>query len=122
MVHANSLSAQPWLAEDNKALAGRNHFLHVMQVKRSASERPVKCVGVRFLQRALKIFFQTAETPQRSLYPLSAETNRNIAFFARKLRKFRPVFMASRKMRKQTFHRFNAEPPQREKLRARDPI
>ena len=100
MVHANSRSAQPRLTKDYHALTGGDHLLHVMQIEPSAHKRLAQSVWVRFLQRGFENFLPTAEAPQRRLDHLPAKTNRNITLFARKLRKFRPVFMAPREMRK----------------------
>ena len=111
VLHANSVSAQPRLTKDHHTLAGGDHFLYVMQIEPSAHERLAQSVWVRFLQRGLENFLPTAEATQRRLDHLPAKTDRNITLFARKPRKFRSVFMAPRKVRKQIFHRFDAQPP-----------
>src|SRR5438445_390803 len=78
--------AQARLAKDNNALAGRDHFLYVMQVEPSAHERLAQSICLRLLQRGFKNFFPSAKTAQRSLNHLAAKTDRNIAFLARKTR------------------------------------
>src|SRR5207244_3512489 len=122
MIHANSLSAQPRLAENHHALTGGDHFLHVMKIEPPAHQRLAQGVWVRLLQRGFENFLPAAETPHRRLDHLPTKTNRNIALLAWKLGKLSSIFMAPWKMRKQTFHRLDAQPPQRQKLWARDPI
>src|SRR5882724_622277 len=65
MIHANSVSPEPRLAEDDELLSSGDHFLDVVQIKPSADERLTECVRVRFLQCRLKNLFPTAETPER---------------------------------------------------------
>jgi hypothetical protein len=49
MIHANSLSAQTRPAENNDALPGGDHFLHVMQVEPAAHERLTQRIRLGFL-------------------------------------------------------------------------
>jgi len=102
-------------------LTGDDHFLHEVQVEPSTHQRFAQSVWVQFLQRGLENFLPPAETTQRRLDHLSAEADRNIALFPRKVREFRPIFVAPREMRKQLFHRVYAQPSQCEKFRAQNP-
>src|ERR1700756_3524023 len=100
MIHADSLSPQTGFSEDDDALAGRDHFLHVMQVEPPAHQRLAQSICLRFLERGFKDFFPSAKTAQRSLCHLATKAHRNIAFFVRKTRELSPIFVASRKMSK----------------------
>src|SRR5919109_564206 len=121
MIHANPFSAQARFSEHDDALAGSDHFLHVMKVEPSAHQRFAQCIGLRFFQRRFKDFFPSAKTSQRRLYNLAAKTNRNIAFFARKTRELGAIFVAPWKMREQILPCLAAETPQGEQTRAGDP-
>src|SRR5439155_4401611 len=103
-------------------LTGCDHFLHVMQIEPAADERLAERVRIRLLQCRFENLFPAAKPAQRSLRDLAAQTNRSVAFLARKLRKLMPIFVASWIMREQIFHCLEAEPAQREQARARDPI
>ena len=121
MIHADSLSAQARLSKDNDALAGPDHFLHVMQIEPSTHQRLAQSVCLRFLQRGFKDFFPAAKTTQRSFGHLATKTHRHIAFLARKTRELGAIFVTPRKVREQVFYRLNPEAPQRENFRTRDP-
>src|ERR1700730_1794115 len=122
VIHANALAAQARFSEYDQLLSGRDHFLHVMQVEPAQRERLAQCIRIRFFQRRFEDFFPTAETPQLRFDHLAAKANWGIAFLAREMRKLMSIFVTPRKMRQQIFHRLNPEPPQRQQLRARDPI
>jgi hypothetical protein len=74
------------------------------------------------LQRGLENLLPTPEPPQRCLDYLAAKTDRNIALFTRKLGELCAVFVAARKMGKQIFDCFDAQPSKCEKFRTGYPI
>ena len=80
MIHANSFSTQTRLAENNDALAGGDHFLHVMQIEPAAYQRLTQRIRLRFLQRGFKDFLPAAKSAQRRFDHLSAETDRERRF------------------------------------------
>ncbi len=108
MLHANALPAQPRLSENDQALAGRDHFLHVVQIEPAQHERLAERVRVRFLQGRFEDLLPAAETPQRRLRHLAANTDRRLAFLAREAGKLLPIFVPPRIMREQIAHRGNA--------------
>jgi hypothetical protein len=112
MIHAHSLSSQARLAENDDALPGHDHFLHIMQIEPPAHERLTESICLRFLQGSLKNLFPSAETAQRGLDHLAAKTNRNLAFLARKMRELSAIFVAPGEMREQILHFFNPEAAQ----------
>ena len=122
MIHANARPAQSRLAVDDKLLAGRDHFLHVMQIEPATDQRLTERVCVWFLQRRFENFFPTAETAQRCFNNFAGQTNRHVAFIAREFRKLMSIFMPAREMGQQMFGRGNVKSPQRQNFRARNPI
>src|SRR5579864_5307377 len=121
MIHAESFSPQPWLAEHDQLLVGRDHFLNVMQIEPAKNELLAERVRIRLLQRGLKNP-SAAKPPERSLDHLAGETHRFVAFLARKLRELMAVFVASQKVGQQIFHGCDAEAPERQKFRTRNPL
>ncbi len=67
MLHADALTAQTRLAEDDQPLPGRDHFLDVMQIKPAQDERLAERIRVAFLKSRLEDFFEATEASQRSL-------------------------------------------------------
>ena len=108
MVHANAFAAKTRFSEDDQALSGRDHFLHVMEVEPATDERLAQSVCVRFLQGRFEDLFPAAKSTQRSLRHLSAKTNRYVALFVGKGRKLMPIFVTPRIMRQQIFRRLEA--------------
>ena len=49
MIHANTVPTQSRLAENDKLLAGGDHFLDVMQIEPATDERLAQRVRIRFL-------------------------------------------------------------------------
>src|SRR6266852_6366771 len=122
MVHANAFAPETRFSEDNQALSGRDHFLHVMEIEPATDERLAQNVCVRLLQRRFENLFPAAKSTQRSLRYLSAKTNRHVALFVGKGRKLMSIFVTPRIMRQQIFRRLEAKPMQREQTRPRNPI
>src|SRR5450631_571408 len=98
MLHAKTLAAQTWLAEDNQPLTGGDHLLHVMQIEPTQGDRLAQRAGVRFLQRRFEDFLPAAETAQRSLGHFTANADGHVALIAREASKLAPVFVATREM------------------------
>ena len=92
-----------------------------MQVEPSADQRLTESVCLRLLKRRFKNFLPSAKTTQRSFDYLAAQTNRTVAFLARKMRELGAIFVPARKMSEQIFYRLNPETPQCEEFRAWDP-
>src|SRR6266446_4009347 len=122
MIHANAVASQPRFAKNDQPLTRSDHFLHVMQIEPAADERLAERIRIRLVQCRFENLFPPAKPAQRSLDHLAAQTDRRVAFLARKFRKLMPIFVPSRIMREQIFHCLEAEPAQREQARARDPI
>src|SRR5438552_6453625 len=122
MIHANAVASQPRFAKNDQALTRGDHFLHVMQIEPAADERLAERIRIRLVPWRFENLFPAATPAQRSLDHLAAQTDRRVAFLARKFRKLLPIFVPSRIMREQIFHCLEAEPAQREQARARDPI
>src|SRR5215831_8140145 len=99
MIHTNSFSTETRLAENNDALTSCDHFLDVMQIEPAAHERLTQRIRLRFLQRRFEDFFPAAKPAQRRFDHLSAETDRALGFFPRKLWELGPVLMTPREMR-----------------------
>src|SRR5438132_11964941 len=78
MIHANSVSPEPRLAEDDELLSSGDHFLDVVQIKPPADERLTERVRVRFLECRLKDLFPASETPERRFDNFSRQTDRNV--------------------------------------------
>src|SRR5260370_14153843 len=103
MIHANSASPEPRLAEDDELLSSGDHFLDVVQIKPPADERLTVRVRIRFLQCRLKNLFPAAETPERRFDHLSRQTDRHVALIARGFPKLMSIFVSSREMIYQIF-------------------
>src|SRR4029453_2938241 len=99
MIHANLLSTQTRLAENNNALTCGDHFLHVMQIEPAAYERLTQRMRLRFLQRRFKDFLPAAKPAHRRFDHLTAEADRSVGFLPRKLGEFSPILMTPREMR-----------------------
>src|SRR5205814_10620388 len=82
MLHAKPFSPQTRFSENDEALPGRDHLLHVVQVEPAQDERLAEGVRIRFLQRGFKNLLPAAETDEPCFCDLSAKKNRRVAFFA----------------------------------------
>src|SRR5205085_11609258 len=122
MIHANALAAHPRLSENDELLAGRDHFLDVMQIEPATDERLAQRVRVRLLQCCLENFSPPAKSPQRCLNHVAGETDWRVALLARKTWKLMSLFVPSREMREQIFDGENPESPQRQNFGPRYPI
>ncbi len=61
MLHAEPLSAEARLSENDQALSARNHLLDVVQVEPAQNERLAEGVRIRFFQSRLEDFLPAAE-------------------------------------------------------------
>ena len=121
MLHAEPLSAQARLAENDQALPGRDHLLHVMQVEPAQDERLAQGVRFAFLQGGFEDLLSATEAIEARLDHFAAKANRLLAFFARKSGELPPVFMPARIMREQVAHCLEAETAQLSAARLRNP-
>src|SRR5947207_14986745 len=96
MIHANSVSPEARLAEDDELLSSGDHFLDVVQIKPSADERLTERVRVRFLQCRLKNLFPTAETTEGRFDHFSSQTDRHVTIIARVFRNLMSSVLSSR--------------------------
>src|SRR2546423_6173764 len=112
MVHAKTFAAQLRFSEHDQLLAGRDHFLHVMQIEPAQDEWLTQSIRVRFLKRCFEDFFPTTKAKHSRLDHLAAKTNRHIALFVWKFRELMSIFIAPRIMGYQIFHLRDGEPPQ----------
>src|ERR1700737_917048 len=94
MVHAKALAAQLRLPENDQLLAGRDHFLHVMQIEPAQGERLTQRVRVWFPKCRLKNLFPAAEAKYSRFGYLSAQTDGSVALFARNFWKLMSGFGA----------------------------
>src|SRR5438067_3789521 len=122
MLHAKPFSAQTRFSENNQALPGRNHLLHVMQVEPTQDQRLAEGVRIRFLQRGFENLLPATETNEPCSCDLSAKKNRRVAFFAGEIDKVRPVFVTTRIMGQEIFDGFDFEPAERRQLGPRNPL
>ena len=98
MLEAQPLPAQTRLAENHEPLPGRDHFLHVMKIEPAQDKRLAQRIGARFLQRCFEDFFPSAETTNAGFHHFAAETNGDIALFARESGKLGAILIAAREM------------------------
>ena len=99
MLHAEPVLAQAWLTENHQPLAGRDHFLDVMQVEPAQHQRLAERVRIRFFQGRFKDFFPPAESNQPCLDDFAADQDWRLAFLTRESSEMRPVFVTPRIMR-----------------------
>src|SRR3954462_14417042 len=121
MIHAKALAAKLRFAENDQLLLGADHFLDVMQIEPAKDQRLAERIRVRLLERRFKNS-ATAKPTERCLDDMTGQTKRFVGFLAREFRKLMAIFVASRIMREQIFHRRDAESAQGEKFRTRYPV
>ncbi len=122
MFHANALTAQSRLPEDDQSLTGRDHLLHIVKIEPAEHERLAERIRIRLLQSRLENLLPAAEASHRGLRYFAADANRRVAFLPWESGELPPVFVPSRKMRQEIFDCFNPEPTQWREPGARNPV
>src|ERR1700731_3673126 len=93
-----------------------------MQIEPAQRQWLTQSVRIRFLQSRLEDFLPAAEAKYSCFRHLAAQTNRRVAFVARKFGELMSIFVAPRIMREQIFDRLDPEPAQRQNFRTRNPF
>ena len=98
MLHAEPLTAQLRLPENDQPLAAHDHFLHVVDVEPAEHERLTERVRLALLERDLEDFFPATETFDLRFSDLAAKTERLLALLAREADELAPILVPAREV------------------------
>jgi hypothetical protein len=122
MFHAKTIAPQARLTEDDQALPGENHLLHVMQIEPAQDQGLAERVGVALLQRSFEDLSSAPKTKKACLHHLSTQADGLFGFLSRETSKFPAIFMSARVVSEDVAHGLETESAKLRFPRLRNPF